>query len=191
MRAQRFRAKPTTDQRGFVPSVSSPDASRRVAVLFDTPQRIAASRTVRPFGASWKVAPLEGDRGAAPAPSLAPDPLAPGPGGVIYAITPEGDLLWYRHDGRADGSVRWAANTGMKIGAGWTFEHVFPGDAGVIYAVTDGYADGNATWAAGGEEGRQRLYLRRRLCAVKTVVHVGPRRRDADARGPGTRAAGG
>jgi hypothetical protein len=43
--------------------------------------------------------------------------------GVIYAVATNGDLLWYRHDGYADGSVRWAAS--KKIGNGWNFKHLF------------------------------------------------------------------
>jgi hypothetical protein len=40
--------------------------------------------------------------------------------GVIYAINDTGDLLWFRHDGRADKS-------GGKIGVGWGMPHVFAG----------------------------------------------------------------
>jgi Tachylectin/Domain of unknown function (DUF1929) len=77
--------------------------------------------------------------------------------GIVYAVMDNGDLLWYRHDGRNDGSFRWAFNEGKKVGVGWNFKHVFSGDDGVIYAVTDtgdllwfrhdGRGDGSFTWA--------------------------------------------
>ena len=77
---------------------------------------------------------------------------------MIYAITESGDLLWYRHDGRDDGSFRWAAPEGKKVGTGWNFPQVFSGGGGVIYAVTsnyellwyrhDGHDDGSFRWAA-------------------------------------------
>ena len=50
-----------------------------------------------------------------------------GANGLIYAITDEGDLLWYRDDLR-DGSngpqalLGWAANSGAQIGLGWGIE---------------------------------------------------------------------
>ncbi|HEX8157813.1 MAG TPA: hypothetical protein VF526_10555 [Solirubrobacteraceae bacterium] len=37
--------------------------------------------------------------------------------GVIYAIKPNGELMWYRHLGRENGSFKWAATT--KVGQGW------------------------------------------------------------------------
>jgi hypothetical protein len=45
--------------------------------------------------------------------------------GVIYAIRDPGDLLWNRHDGRNDGSFRWASDTGKKVGYGWNLKQVF------------------------------------------------------------------
>ncbi len=44
----------------------------------------------------------------------------PGGDGIIYAINQAGDLLWYRHDGRNDGSFTWAAGSPKKVGAGWS-----------------------------------------------------------------------
>lgn len=97
--------------------------------------------------------------------------------GIIYAITPiveaglklvaggravfrpasGGALRWYRHDGREDGSFRWAPNSGNKVGTGWDFKHVFSGGDGVIYAIKDngdlmwyrhdGREDGSFRWA--------------------------------------------
>jgi hypothetical protein len=60
-----------------------------------------------------------------------------------YAAAAGGDLLWYRHDGREDGSFRWTDNNGRKAGSGWNFKEVFSGDNGVIYAIT---ADGDLLW---------------------------------------------
>ena len=75
--------------------------------------------------------------------------------GIIYAVTPNveaslptgigkgmgghpasgGDLWWYRHVGRADGSFRWEGP--KKVGTGWGgLKHVFSGGDGIIYAVT-------------------------------------------------------
>ncbi len=48
--------------------------------------------------------------------------------GVIYGVADNDDLLWYRHDGRGDGSFRWAADEGKKVGNGWNFKNLFSGD---------------------------------------------------------------
>lgn len=74
----------------------------------------------------------------------------PGDDGIIYAIDPivegrvpqvghaqpstGGNLHWYRHTGRADGTFHWE---GPKVVArGWgEYKHVFYGGSGVIYAV--------------------------------------------------------
>ncbi len=91
--------------------------------------------------------------------------------GVIYAIQNTeidlrtgrrtgGHLLWYRHDGRGDGSFTWAPGSGNKVGNGWNnFKQVFSGGDGVIYAIRDngdllwyrhdGIGDGSFTWAQG------------------------------------------
>lgn len=90
--------------------------------------------------------------------------------GIIYAVRRNGDLLWYRHDGRAYGESNWAGNSGNKVGNGWQqFKQVFSGGDGIIYAVQhagldpstgrrtgrhllwyrhDGWRDGSRTWAA-------------------------------------------
>ncbi|MEO8552300.1 MAG: tachylectin-related carbohydrate-binding protein, partial [Kofleriaceae bacterium] len=75
--------------------------------------------------------------------------------GVIYAITPYipasnptstgghytpasgGDLKWFRHTGRDDGSRRWAPGSGTLVGTRWdSFKQAFSGGNGVIYAIT-------------------------------------------------------
>jgi len=45
--------------------------------------------------------------------------------GVIYAVMDNGELRWNRHDGRDDGSFKWAAPTGKPVGTGWNVKHVF------------------------------------------------------------------
>ncbi|MFC9262246.1 tachylectin-related carbohydrate-binding protein [Streptomyces hydrogenans] len=82
-------------------------------------------------------------------------------GGVIYGITPGGDLHWYRHDGWTDGSNRWTAGAGGKnVGGGWSFySTVLSAGRGVIYGITpggdlhwyrhDGWTDGSARWTGG------------------------------------------
>ncbi len=44
--------------------------------------------------------------------------------GIIYAITPDGRLLWYRDDNRQgqngpNADRGWAAGSGNQIGFGW------------------------------------------------------------------------
>lgn len=57
--------------------------------------------------------------------------------GVIYGITADNQLMWMRHDGRADGSFRWAPmpNGGKLVGRGWNFKQVFGGGDGIIYGA--------------------------------------------------------
>jgi len=38
-------------------------------------------------------------------------------GGVIYGVLPNGDLMWYRHLGRQDGSSNWSGP--KKVGLSW------------------------------------------------------------------------
>lgn len=62
--------------------------------------------------------------------------------GVLYAVTPDGRLWWYR-DINADGTGDVAG--GQVVGEeGWnTFRHVFGGGNGIIYAVS---LDGDLVW---------------------------------------------
>ncbi len=54
--------------------------------------------------------------------------------GIIYGIQPNGDLLWYRHLGAADGSFAWDGP--IRVGTGWQdFTNVFSPGEGIIYAV--------------------------------------------------------
>ena len=67
-----------------------------------------------------------------------------GGNGVIYAITPDGRLLWYRYTLDPSGGVHWDENSSQQIGFGWhAFPWVFSGGGGLIYAVTP---DGNVLY---------------------------------------------
>ena len=62
--------------------------------------------------------------------------------GVIYAIAEDGQLLWFRHVGFADGTPSWEGP--VPVAAGWgNYELVFSGGRGVIYAAG---ADGVLKW---------------------------------------------
>ena len=47
--------------------------------------------------------------------------------GLIYYIDGQNRLLWNRHDGRGDGSFRWAEPENRPVGTGWDVKHVFAG----------------------------------------------------------------
>jgi len=80
--------------------------------------------------------------------------------GAIYAITPDGTLLWYKHDGEntCEGLNTPGAWEGPKVvGTGWdAFKEVFAGSGGIIYAINWagqlleykhlGYQTGDFTW---------------------------------------------
>jgi hypothetical protein len=67
--------------------------------------------------------------------------LFSGGDGIIYAVLPTGELLFYQDILRngtnsPDGSSGWHANSGKQIGYGWqNFKFIFSGGNGVIYAV--------------------------------------------------------
>jgi hypothetical protein len=76
---------------------------------------------------------------------------------VVYAMEPNGDLWWFRHDGFRDGSPRWTKSA-ERIGNGWTvFDKIIAGEDGVIYGRYPdgrlrwyrhlGHADGSRVWA--------------------------------------------
>jgi hypothetical protein len=90
-------------------------------------------------------------------PAPPPAPVAQS-SAVIYALTPGGDLLWYRHDGRGDGTFRWAEQQGKTVASGWDVKQVFAfAGNGVIYTVNsngdllwnrhEGRVDGSPRWA--------------------------------------------
>jgi Neuraminidase-like domain/Tachylectin len=67
--------------------------------------------------------------------------LISGGDGVIYAVKPTGELLFYKdilRDGSnaPDGSIGWHPNSGKQISYGWqNFKFIFSGENGVIYGV--------------------------------------------------------
>ena len=68
--------------------------------------------------------------------------------GVVLAIKPDGDLLWYRYegDGEADqtGGTGWASNSSNPIGRGWqNFRQVLSIGDGVVLAIKP---DGDLLW---------------------------------------------
>jgi hypothetical protein len=83
-----------------------------------------------------------------PAPGPAPDP-APGDVSthqVVYAIKPDGQLLWYAHEGYATGTGKWAnGGQGVRLSGQWVdgVRRVFSGGLGVIYVIRD---DGTMRW---------------------------------------------
>lgn len=90
------------------------------------------------------------------------------PGPVIYAVAHQrvqvdgpptgGELWWYRHLGRRDGTASWAAGP-RKLSDGWARVHAFGGgdNDGVIYTIAGngdlhwrrhiGAGDGSNTWS--------------------------------------------
>jgi len=69
------------------------------------------------------------------------DHIFAGDDGVIYAVTRDGDLWRYYHDGRGVRANIWGAR--QQIGRGWVFDSVFYGGGGVIYAID---AAGDLWW---------------------------------------------
>jgi hypothetical protein len=69
--------------------------------------------------------------------------------GVVLAIKPDGDLLWYRYTG--DGTTtRWQINSGNTIGNGWQdFKQVVGGLYPRLAEITEPLPD--VTWLNFGE----------------------------------------
>jgi hypothetical protein len=65
-----------------------------------------------------------------------------GGGHATYAIKPDGVLLWYGHDGHAEGSGNWRGPA--QVGNGWQgFKSVFSGGEYVVYGIQP---DGRLLW---------------------------------------------
>ena len=92
--------------------------------------------------------------------------LIGGGNGVIYAIQPDGVLLWYRHAGWQTGAATWASGSGRRIGTGWNqFRTVLGSVDGSLYGVrADGTVHyyryhltdattGAGSWTTGGQIG--------------------------------------
>ena len=76
--------------------------------------------------------------------------------GLIYYVDGQNRLMWNRHDGRGDGSFRWAEPTNRQVGTGWDVKHVFSGGDGLIYHID---AQNRLLWNR--HEGRGRSEERR------------------------------
>jgi hypothetical protein len=63
-------------------------------------------------------------------------------GASFYGVTPDGALLWYRHDGFVYGEPRWKGP--VRVGSGWqSFTKIIPAGDGVLYAIG---VDGSLRW---------------------------------------------
>lgn len=87
--------------------------------------------------------------------------VIPAGGNRFYALTTDGKLMWFRHDGFNDGSFNWpvvGGNNklngvvtkgvgmtvkGTQVSMGWTFKRIFSGGEGIIYAIRQ---DGKLFW---------------------------------------------
>ncbi len=88
------------------------------------------------------------------------DVIAAG-GNRFYALTQDGKLNWYQHDGFNDGSFTWQPV--HEVGSGWTYSKIFSGGAGIVYAIRQdgklfwyrhlGFADGGDSWSPAKEVG--------------------------------------
>jgi hypothetical protein len=95
-----------------------------------------------------------------PPPPPPPPPVVILSKGVIYGVTLNDDLMWYRHDGRNDGSAAWATPEAKQVGRGWEFKQLFA-SSGYLYGIKNtgelmwyhhlGREDGSFRW----EEGKQ------------------------------------
>lgn len=50
--------------------------------------------------------------------------ISGGGDGVIYAQHDNGDLMWFKHLGIAEGVNAWVDNVPRKVGAGWNMAHI-------------------------------------------------------------------
>jgi uncharacterized protein (TIGR02145 family) len=61
-----------------------------------------------------------------------------GGNGILYAITHDNELLYYKHNEKPTGERQFSA-AGIKIGSGWKYKKVFSGGNGIIYAINNKY----------------------------------------------------
>jgi len=63
-------------------------------------------------------------------------------GASFYAVTNDGSLMWYRHDGFVNGEPRWKGP--VNVGNGWqSFKKIVSGGDGVLYGIG---VDGSLRW---------------------------------------------
>jgi hypothetical protein len=58
-----------------------------------------------------------------------------GKDGIIYTVSKDGLLSWYKHNGYASGSTDW--ETPKNVGKGFNGQQIFSGGGGVIYSIND------------------------------------------------------
>ena len=64
--------------------------------------------------------------------------------GTLYAIEPDGKLLWYKHMGFSTGARSWEHGAGLTIGTGWHLStDLVSGYHGILYQL---HRDGKLTW---------------------------------------------
>jgi hypothetical protein len=112
-------------------------------IIRPVPQPISPTAIIASTGSAPQLLPTEAAIGIAPTTmAIAPTPTPPlptppsptpptaksHPQGLIYAITQNNELWWYRHDGRDDGSWSWTDDNPRTIGTGWDFKQIFSGD---------------------------------------------------------------
>ncbi len=68
--------------------------------------------------------------------------VIPAGGNRFYALTKDGSLLWYQHNGANNGAFDWAGPN--QVGTGWqNFRKIFSGGDGIVYAIQQ---DGTLLW---------------------------------------------
>jgi hypothetical protein len=94
--------------------------------------------------------------------------LFSGGDGIMYAVSANGDLNWYRHEGRWYGTFDWFQQSPAVVGFGWdAYTRLFSGGDGIIYGVLpngdlmwhrhEGRTDGSFRWTADSENVTSRL----------------------------------
>ncbi len=109
--------------------------------------------------------------------------VLPGGRNVIYAVTRDGRLLWYRHSGFNFGDGKdW--ESGKEIaGGGWAdFKQVLSGGNGVLYGISrtgriywyrhTGNGSGARTWEGGNEVGSGWGDFRHVFCGGAGIIYV-------------------
>ncbi|MGA7237261.1 MAG: tachylectin-related carbohydrate-binding protein [Bryobacteraceae bacterium] len=147
--------------------VADPGELVLLSVEAEFPTKIAITQGTTPRTGGATV-PSHGTPSAPASP--APPTPAPGPAGkaqaapgrtadILYALMPNNDLWWLRHDGMADGAFNLYSPPAQKVGNGWAVKHVFSAGSGVIYTVLPnnvlmwyrhmGIGDGSFNWSGG------------------------------------------
>jgi hypothetical protein len=148
---------------GGFEGVADPGELVLFGVEADFPIKPAVSQGTIPRS-SGATMPSHGTPATPPPPVAAPAggaaPVPPGrTAAVLYALMPNADLVWLRHEGMADGAFNLSVPPAQKVGNGWAVKHIFSAGGGVIYTVLPnnvlmwyrhtGIGDGSFSWAGG------------------------------------------